>query len=975
MKKSLPYLIIALVVIIAFAQVAFLTETLKYDILDGYLPGHYFLSECLRNGIFPLWNPYQQLGYPAFADMLTSNYVVDMLIGRFFPYTNITFNILFIIYVIISGWGAWLTALEFRISRQFSLLIAIAYSLSGFITGNAQHIQFMAGAAWLPPALLYFVRLSRSVKLKDALFFVLFTILLITGGYPSFAIFLAYILFFAFSYYLFNAIRQKNFTYIKGYIALCALALLLVTVLCSGVFISLWQATPHVERYVKLAYDYSVTNPFPPVALLSAISPLATAAHPALFGTDLSMNNHYFGVILIPFFIYALLRRGNLLSYLMLAIAVFVLLFSFGEHFFIHRLFYEHVPLFNKFRHPSSFRFITILFLLLFTGYQATQHDPRSPENFTLFKRIFIGFFMLIFLACLITAIQIIRLAKTDIDFSPEWGRLLTDYGIAGPVFIQATVILLLTFLFLYFIIIKARISLFYPLLSVILITEAVVFTQMNMRISVTSAYNPKEISSFLRNRPSGFPLPDENRIGDNSEESVEFIPLINNTNTYAKTVSPWFMYPFYLDGFKTLQQDTILFRQVINHKLLYFEEATPNNNDSIICTRFSPQYMEFETSSDKDQTAILLQNNFPGWQVEIDGKVVKHFTVKKSLIGASVPAGKHLVAYTFSNPLYIKATLISFVLIIVIVLVILAIMIKENKTGSRKYIYITTGILLLLISIWALLPARSFREKLTQNNREIAEYVNKTLKPDDQETLLLLNTESPNPFDTQLNGQTVWKRFRFQKDVIELHNMLDTVNAEKLVYIWSNVLEVPGTREVMLIKFPVIKSEFSGHRFTVLELSAQGDRTKSGKYFINTYDTISPEWNLNGVIMDTVNRYSGKLSEKLEGEREFSSTLRHKLKENPATGIRVFASVFFNQNNNQSVHLVISVNRKGRTVHYYPVDLSQFKSVDREWNFGFASTGWLKSSLRKGDEIVVYFWNSGKNEAVYLDDFFVSIK
>jgi hypothetical protein len=198
MKRILPYLIIALVCIIAFIQVAFLCQTLKYDILDGYLHGHYFLSECLRNNIFPLWDPYQQLGFPIYADMLNTNYIVDMVIGRLMPYTNVTFHVLFILYIIIAGYGAYALSNHLKIDTRVSLCIAIAYALSGFITGNAQHIQFIIGAAWFPFALLYFLKLSEEIKVSHALGFIIFTHLLSTGGYPSFVILLAYIVFILF---------------------------------------------------------------------------------------------------------------------------------------------------------------------------------------------------------------------------------------------------------------------------------------------------------------------------------------------------------------------------------------------------------------------------------------------------------------------------------------------------------------------------------------------------------------------------------------------------------------------------------------------------------------------------------------------------------------------------------------------------------------------------------------------------------
>jgi hypothetical protein len=77
----------------------------------------------------------------------------------------------------------------------------------------------------------------------------------------------------------------------------------------------------------------------------------------------------------------------------------------------------------------------------------------------------------------------------------------------------------------------------------------------------------------------------------------------------------------------------------------------------------------------------------------------------------------------------------------------------------------------------------------------------------------------------------------------------------------------------------------------------------------------------------------------------------------------------------NNPLHLVITVNRKGKDPLYYAVDLALLHTHKSGWNIGFASQQWLKSTLREGDEILVYCWNSGKNEKLFIDNFFVKIE
>jgi hypothetical protein len=135
------------------------------------------------------------------------------------------------------------------------------------------------------------------------------------------------------------------------------------------------------------------------------------------------------------------------------------------------------------------------------------------------------------------------------------------------------------------------------------------------------------------------------------------------------------------------------------------------------------------------------------------------------------------------------------------------------------------------------------------------------------------------------------------------------------------------------------------------------------------------PQWTSTDIIHDSTISYSGRFSEILTPLREFSSAFRYTLDHLPAGGIKVFAAVQFQYDDDQPLNLVITVSRKGETVHYHSIDMRQFHTNKSGWNIGFASQQWLKSSLRKGDEIMVYCWNNGKNAVINLDDFSVSIE
>jgi hypothetical protein len=1015
MKKYLPYLIIFFTCLLAFWQVAFLTQSLKYDILDGYLPGHFFLSECLRNSVFPLWNPYQQLGYPIYADLLNTNYVVDMVIGRLFPYTNITFHFLFIIYVIIAGTGIYKLTKELGIDFKLSILIAIAYALSGFITGNAQHIQFIIGAAWLPFTLLYFIRLARGSSLINILLFVVFTILFITGGYPSFAILLAYLLIGIYVYVVSGFLKKRKYKSAVTFSFRCLIAAILLLALCSGIIISIYQATPYVSRFAGLSYEYATTNPFTPKSLISILSPLLTASQPALFDTDVSMNNHYFGIILFVFFLYGLSKPQNIKSMVVLVAMLIMLLLSFGDHAFLHRIFYEYVPFFNKFRHPSAFRLFTILFLLLFTGIQANRFLPANPENIKRFTRIYAGTIGMIIFIFVVSVVLFLRIILGPASLPESLTALASNYGPSGALMLQSFIILLLHAGFVYFVLVRKKTEWFYKMVMITMLAEAVVFTQLNLRYTVVADLNPKESGHFLRNQPAGFPLPDHHLIGENTEESVSHFPIINNTNNYSKTVSPYYkLYPFSLDGFNALEEDSALFKNTTHHPLMYFADTLlpanyeqtasvirdPKRNyvfieDSILkgdlnnltlseenqgspeCTYFSPSKIEFESNTTYDQFAVLQQNNYPGWMAFIDGKKVKLYTVNRTLMGIVVPAGKHILRFEFTNVLYVKATIASFILISFLLLIILVLKTLENKRTKHWMLYAGCIGILLVMTAMVIKPRKKFEAIERANTIQIKEYVKEKMAGHRNDSIFLFfNVESSKPYKELIEGrQFSFQRFRDKRDGIALMNMLDTLKQQDLVYIWSNVLEIPELREIIRMYYPIEKERHTGCRMAVITYSKNPVQNGTiGNEYLNTYETTFPKWTNNGLLLDSTCVFAGKCSEKLTADRVYSSSFSHMIDQVPANGIKVFTAIKFRTMTNEPVYLVIAVNRKGKNKYYYAGDIRMYARGPENWNTGIATQQWLKSSLRTGDKILVYCWNSGKNEALYLDDFSVRI-
>ena len=211
-RHLMPYLLLMIIAIIAYWQVAFFVSAFKWDILDGYLPFRYFVSECIQNNHYPFWNPYLQCGYPIHANLISCWYPEITWISAIFGYSNLTLHVSFILYIFLAGAGMYKLSFYLYNKKWISFILAVSYMLSGFFVGHGQHMNFIVGGAWMPFALLFCIKFfnmpSYSALLKC--FIVLF--LMLTGGYPALSIILLYFLPVLFLYYSYNiCLRQHDY--------------------------------------------------------------------------------------------------------------------------------------------------------------------------------------------------------------------------------------------------------------------------------------------------------------------------------------------------------------------------------------------------------------------------------------------------------------------------------------------------------------------------------------------------------------------------------------------------------------------------------------------------------------------------------------------------------------------------------------------------------------------------------------------
>jgi hypothetical protein len=123
----------------------------RWDALDFYLPNFVYLADSLREGRFPLWDPYTNCGEPFFADpqkMVLGP--VALLLARLWPDPYTGFLLLWLCHWWWAGAGMLWLCREEGTGLAAGLLAAAGYAACGFFVSNAEHLPYLVVGAWLP---------------------------------------------------------------------------------------------------------------------------------------------------------------------------------------------------------------------------------------------------------------------------------------------------------------------------------------------------------------------------------------------------------------------------------------------------------------------------------------------------------------------------------------------------------------------------------------------------------------------------------------------------------------------------------------------------------------------------------------------------------------------------------------------------------------------------------------------------------
>jgi hypothetical protein len=365
--------VIVSLVTIFFRDILLRNAYLWEDFLYQYYPFRNFAAVSIAQGQLPLWNPYTFSGNPFQADIQSALfYIPNLLLTLFVNGSRLSFywvEILLIVHFMIAGIGTYYLTREFGLHRVFALFSGLVYTLSGYMITHAIHLPIISQIAWFPIVLLLF---RRSLVQKSILYMILGGLVLghaVLAGFPQLSLYIFFFLFVYFLFEFFSTVWQEGFLKSSPLLLLGVGTIIVAIGFAAIQLLPTMELAPYSQR-AEITFEKSLEGAL-------SWGQLFTLLAPKLFGSTDAGGSTYFGpgqywaywetcfyigipALIASFFSFLHIHRNRYIGFFWV-MAVFSALYALGDGFILHKLFFDYVPGFSKFR---SIGRITIYFAL-----------------------------------------------------------------------------------------------------------------------------------------------------------------------------------------------------------------------------------------------------------------------------------------------------------------------------------------------------------------------------------------------------------------------------------------------------------------------------------------------------------------------------------------------------------------------------------------------------------------------------------
>ena len=684
LSKTSAALLLFLSLLVGMWWLSLFQYSMKWDIMDITLPWNHFICESIKAGQLPLWNPAIKNGFPIMG-LPDTWYPITWIISLLFGMDVWSIQLDYMLHLWIGGFGMYTYVKCRKIDANFGLALGVCYMFSGFMIGNAQHLGWVIGAAWLPWVIFYFEKLLSNRSKTDVLSLSVVTSLFFYGSYPPITIITFYLLM---AKLIWAAIKNQEIRNVKTIIVF-GLSFLLFAMISSVGLLGLLELSPQLDRGDSLPLTnngWGVLTGFLPLESISSfLIPYAGTAVEGSWGSDISLINCYCGFLILLIVLGGVwIRDKPTIKYLVLGVGFLMVAMS---EVFPFRSWLYYLPMFDKFRFPSLFRLFTIFYLLLASGY-AYESLKKTPGSKKVFKSILgiaivalIGLFVYSLLS---TELNVVNALLKD--------GLRTFHRTAG-FFDKAIVdllvhVVLVGLLLLGFFFDKLR----YSHIPLFIILEVVIISQFNISETVIHFGDPSvgnvEIKHY-QGQEFNVDLTKPMNTFDDGYWRSNLTRFRFNQASITKTPSASGNSPFSLHKHKEAKQNQDLVLN--NYPLLFFSEIEGQKVLESSIDSFSSEHIGIvhvdhneiviQTDYDREANLVFLQNKYPGWNAKVDGQAVEISTVNTTFMSISLLAGVHDVVIYFAPKQMILAFWLSLGSFVLTLIVLILLYFKEEHS------------------------------------------------------------------------------------------------------------------------------------------------------------------------------------------------------------------------------------------------------------------------------------------------------
>lgn len=358
-----------------------------------FYPWRHLAADLLRDGLLPLWNPFNGAGTPLLANYQSALLYPPNWVTLVLP-LEWSMSVIAVVHLWIAGWGMWRLTGRLGVSPLGRGVSVFAFALTNYLVARLFTFPIITAAAWLPWLAWAALGVLATGKRRQAAWLALFAAMQLLAGHAQttwYSLTLVGVLALWWTAAALRQPRERGAALVRLIGVGAALAL--------GAGIAALQLAPTAELLAQsqrgggVDAAFAMNYSYAPARALNWLSPFpfGTPADGSYFTQGAYFEDAvYIGVIpLIGAFAalsaWARRRTGGEPVYksvpFWLIIVIVGFAFALGAHTPIFPFLYEHVPTFDMFQAPVRWHLWTVFGLSILAGIGVSAWGRGRPTR------------------------------------------------------------------------------------------------------------------------------------------------------------------------------------------------------------------------------------------------------------------------------------------------------------------------------------------------------------------------------------------------------------------------------------------------------------------------------------------------------------------------------------------------------------------------------------------------------------------